>query len=47
MVGKTKDGLIYECAVPWSLKYEDGKLPDGFLFDIIVQLSITKSFINA
>ena len=28
--------LIYEASIPWSLRYEDGKLPDGFLFDIIV-----------
>ncbi len=27
---------IYEAAIPWSVRYDDGKLPEGFLFDIIV-----------
>lgn len=27
---------FYEVAVPWSLRYENAVLPEGFLFDIIV-----------
>ena len=30
------DKTIYEAKIPWSLRYQDGELPEGFLFDIIV-----------
>ena len=33
---KDKVEIIYEAAIPWSLKYGDDPLPDGFLFDILI-----------
>lgn len=28
--------IVYEAAIPWSLKYGDEPLPKGFLFDVII-----------
>ncbi|MBR5809596.1 MAG: beta-galactosidase, partial [Clostridia bacterium] len=30
------DETIYEAKIPWSTRYKDGVLPEGFLFDVIV-----------
>ena len=30
------DEIIYEAKIPWSIRYKDGVLPEGFLFDVIV-----------
>ena len=30
------DETIYEARIPWSTRYKDGVLPEGFLFDVIV-----------
>ncbi len=36
------DETIYEAKIPWKLRYEDGNLPKGFLFDVIVNDNDTK-----
>ena len=30
------DETIYEAQIPWNIRYKDGVLPEGFLFDVIV-----------
>lgn len=30
------DETIYEAKIPWSIRYKDSVLPEGFLFDVIV-----------
>lgn len=30
------DETIYEAKIPWNIRYKDGILPEGFLFDVIV-----------